>query len=636
MMKRNIHLFIAGLILLSPLAYAKTGLLFNINESGTPAAIDLILCLNAKGPISCQHYHVDAMNLRISTTVNHHYPEAGIKVLTPNYKVTGCTPYANGYCLFATSNTTPAAIFLSSSVPKQNQTITFTSTPPSNPTVGGTYNVITTASSGLTVSITIDSSSSSICSISGNTVTFNATGLCILNANQAGNANYNPAPQLNQSLTVGPSTLISGGTNFTNSNSPLLVQSIDNGKSWTVVSSIIPSLTSSGALYSSTCTNSGQTAPPQTVPICIAAGANFQNGGPLLTLSTTGGANWILPVIPGLTDMGAFYSNSCTDTGNNAVCVVTGENFQTGSPLIIMTTDGGGNWAIPTIPGMTNNGFFTSNSCSGAGATSICLAVGADLSTGKPLLALTNNGGSSWIVPTISGLPDIGSFSSASCTGAGTNAVCVAAGADMVTGAPLLVSTMDGGNNWTINHIPNLTTEGSFFSTSCIGSTCMAVGTDLATGAPLLVLTNNKTVNWTIPTISGLSNFGSLYAVNCTGTTQVTCLAVGESLDTGAPLLVLTTNNGATWSLPANTITGLTSFGALYATQCLQSNGRVTCTASGTDLNSGAPLLLITQDTGATWNVASTSIVGLTPFGAFYGATQSKANQNIKKTIRSE
>ncbi len=89
-------------------------------------------------------------------------------------------------------------------VAKGDQTITFTSTAPSGATVGGpTYTVTATASSGLTVTFTIDASAASVCSISGSTVSFIANGTCVIDANQAGNANYNPAPQAQQSFAVG-------------------------------------------------------------------------------------------------------------------------------------------------------------------------------------------------------------------------------------------------------------------------------------------------------------------------------------------------------------------------------------------------------------------------------------------------
>ena len=89
-------------------------------------------------------------------------------------------------------------------VGKGSQTISFTSTAPVGATVGGaTYTVTATATSGLTVSLAIDASASTVCSISGSTVSFIGAGTCVINANQAGNASYNAAPQLQQTFAVG-------------------------------------------------------------------------------------------------------------------------------------------------------------------------------------------------------------------------------------------------------------------------------------------------------------------------------------------------------------------------------------------------------------------------------------------------
>jgi hypothetical protein len=88
-------------------------------------------------------------------------------------------------------------------VAKGNQTISFTSTAPSGATVGGaTYSPSASSTSGLTVAITVDSSSSSVCAISGGVVSFNGPGTCTLDANQAGNGNYNAAAQVQQAFTV--------------------------------------------------------------------------------------------------------------------------------------------------------------------------------------------------------------------------------------------------------------------------------------------------------------------------------------------------------------------------------------------------------------------------------------------------
>ncbi|MCL2308704.1 MAG: hypothetical protein FWC42_00310 [Proteobacteria bacterium] len=87
-------------------------------------------------------------------------------------------------------------------VVQAGQSITFTSTPPTNATVGDTYVVNAKASSNLAVALTIDPSSTSVCSISSSTVTFNTAGVCTINANQAGNTNYSAALQVQQPITV--------------------------------------------------------------------------------------------------------------------------------------------------------------------------------------------------------------------------------------------------------------------------------------------------------------------------------------------------------------------------------------------------------------------------------------------------
>ena len=86
------------------------------------------------------------------------------------------------------------------------QTITYTSTPPQVPLVGGTYTVTATGGgSGNPVVITIDPTSTSGCTIDPSTdiVTFTGpTGTCVIDANQAGDSSYAPAPQASQDLTV--------------------------------------------------------------------------------------------------------------------------------------------------------------------------------------------------------------------------------------------------------------------------------------------------------------------------------------------------------------------------------------------------------------------------------------------------
>jgi hypothetical protein len=96
------------------------------------------------------------------------------------------------------------------------QTITFTSSAPGSATVGGTtYTPTATASSGLAVAITIDATASSVCSISAGVVSFIGPGACLIDANQAGNATYAAAPQVQQSITVGTPSPTSQTITFT-------------------------------------------------------------------------------------------------------------------------------------------------------------------------------------------------------------------------------------------------------------------------------------------------------------------------------------------------------------------------------------------------------------------------------------
>jgi RHS repeat-associated protein len=82
---------------------------------------------------------------------------------------------------------------------KTNQTITFGAI--ANTALGSplTLSAIS-ATSGLTVVMT--SATTTICTVSGFTVTLVATGTCTLRANQSGNTTYNAAPQVSQSFTV--------------------------------------------------------------------------------------------------------------------------------------------------------------------------------------------------------------------------------------------------------------------------------------------------------------------------------------------------------------------------------------------------------------------------------------------------
>ncbi len=81
-----------------------------------------------------------------------------------------------------------------------DQTVSFVGIP--SVVVGGTDTVVATGGgSGNTVIIA--SQTTNVCTVSGNTLSGVAAGTCTLQANQAGNATYNPAPTVTESFTVG-------------------------------------------------------------------------------------------------------------------------------------------------------------------------------------------------------------------------------------------------------------------------------------------------------------------------------------------------------------------------------------------------------------------------------------------------
>ena len=95
-------------------------------------------------------------------------------------------------------------------VGKGSQSLSFTSTAPLNAVVfGSTYSVSGVSSVGsLIPSFSIDSSTSTICSISGQTVSFLKAGACLINMNQPGSLDYAAAPTRQQDVIVGKGSQI--------------------------------------------------------------------------------------------------------------------------------------------------------------------------------------------------------------------------------------------------------------------------------------------------------------------------------------------------------------------------------------------------------------------------------------------
>ncbi|MBT9523955.1 MAG: ExeM/NucH family extracellular endonuclease [Rhizobacter sp.] len=116
-----------------------------------------------------------------------------------------CTLHANqaGNASFAAAPTVSRSFNITAALPAQS--ISFAPLP-DRPLDGGSFTLAATASSGLAVSYS--SLTPAVCTVSVNSVTVLATGLCTLAADQSGVPGYLPAPQVTQSFNV---TAASGG-----------------------------------------------------------------------------------------------------------------------------------------------------------------------------------------------------------------------------------------------------------------------------------------------------------------------------------------------------------------------------------------------------------------------------------------
>ena len=91
-------------------------------------------------------------------------------------------------------------------VAQATQAITYTSAQPSNAVYDGpTYSVSATGG-GSGNPVTFSSTTPSVCFVTGSSVSFVGVGSCTVAADQAGNADYQAAPELSQPLSVGQAT----------------------------------------------------------------------------------------------------------------------------------------------------------------------------------------------------------------------------------------------------------------------------------------------------------------------------------------------------------------------------------------------------------------------------------------------
>lgn len=280
-------------------------------------------------------------------------------------------------------------------------------------------------------------------------------------------------------------------------------------------------------------------------------------------------------------------------------------------------------------------GAFNGASCYG----NVCIAAGQgeDSFKQRPLLAISQNSGTTWSYPesiaAIVFTPNLHPFDNlaflfgASCY----DNMCIASGQYRSGGVrrPLLAVSQDSGSNWIF---PGSITEpvftdefinGVLSSASCSGSACIAVGKYVSTSGitrPLLALNQKPNTDWIYPEIITTPEFtpdntypfnnnGLFNSASCEGST---CIAVGDYIDNDGntrPLLALSKNSGTDWTYPTSITESIFTppnsypyytYASFNGASC---NGS-TCVAVGEYASSADdfhPLLAVSKDSGETW-----------------------------------
>ena len=142
----------------------------------------------------------DAGSTISCTSGSHTLDASGVATCRVAYASTGSHEVTATYAAsgsWAGSTSVPVGQVVS----KQSQSVTFTSSVPTNATAGGpTHTVSAAATSGLAV--TFSTSTPAVCTVSGTTVTYVAAGTCTVLADQPGNETYAAAARVSQSITV--------------------------------------------------------------------------------------------------------------------------------------------------------------------------------------------------------------------------------------------------------------------------------------------------------------------------------------------------------------------------------------------------------------------------------------------------
>jgi len=555
-----------------------------------------------------------------------------------------CTVAANqgGNATYAPAPQVTQNITVTAAAPTP-QTITFGAAP--TLTVGTSGTLSATASSGLPV--TFSSTTAAICTVTGSTVTGVTAGSCVVAANQAGNATFAPAPQVTQTITVGP-----GSQTITFGTAPTLMVGTSGTLSATASSGLTVTFSST---TTAVCSVTGSAVTGVTAGSCVVAANQAGNGNynaaPQVTQTITvgpGSQTITFGAAPTLTVGGTATLSATASSGlpvtfsslTSTVCTVSGSTVSgVAAGTCTVTANQAGNANYNAAPQATQNITVTA-----AAPTPQTITFGA-----APTLTVGTSGTLS--ATASSGLPvTFSSTTAAVCTVAGSTVTGVTAGACVVAAnqagnatyapAPQVSQTITvgpGSQTITFGAAPTLTVGG----TATLSATA-------SSGLPVTF----SSLTSTICTVSGSTVTGV-----AAGTCTVAANQVGNANYTAAPQVTENTtvtataltpqtiafgvapvlSVGGTGTLLATASSGLpVTFSSLTTSVCTVARRTVTGVTAGTCTvaanQTGNATYAAAQQVTQSFPISAFTLTGLTPTSLNFGnelVGRSSASQTV-------
>ena len=536
---------------------------------------------------------------------------------------------------------------------KASQTITFTS--PGDQTYSATGVAMSfSASSGLTPTVT--SGDTSVCTVSGSTLTLVSSGSCALTATQAGNANYEAATSVTRTITVSKaSTTLSGFANvsktfgdvdftvtaptasvagaITYSSSDATVASVSgttidvgNAGTATITATLAP--TDSGKYNSTTTTMTitvakatptlgtfaavtktyGDSAFGFVAPTASVAGSFGYSSSDTSVASVVGSIATV--VAPGSTTITASFTPTDSSNYNSASTTMT-MTVNKASQTISFTSPGNQTYSASTIS-------LTFSASSGltptvtSGDTSVCTVSGSTLtlvSSGSCALTAAQTGNANYsaatsVVNTITiskATPSIGSMS---------NQTKTYGDASFTPTAPTVTYE-------SASVAGSLAYSSSSSSVASVNSTSGAV---TVAGAGSATITASFT-----PSDTGKFNAASTtYAVSVAKSTQ-SALTLTSTSGTYGTGLTLTTSGGSSGGSVTYAVADGSATGCAVSSGVLSVTSSGTCSVTATMAASDNYLVVSSSATTVTFAKANQSSLTLTSTTGTYGSATTLA-----------